>query len=365
MKVFFKMIKQNNNQSKTFLATYPVSIFLFFAILLGFNLFLQAGVNEEDLDSEFDLVKIMRFKAEAKESDAEKKGIAKVTDVDEVLARTIYQPVRKIDSADLDVSATSAVILDVDSGGVLYSKNATEKRSIASLTKLLTAMIVIDRVQDLNEEVVIPESVMTIEGTKVGCLTSTICKYEKMYAGEKVRVKDLLSAMLILSANDAATTLAIHISGSEEEFAKLMNARMKEIGAKNSNFCRPSGLELDEDEESCYSTAYDISRVVSHLLRYEKYDVIWDTMKIKESSFTDVNSTVEHTLESTNRILGEVPNILGGKTGFTPRAGYSLMMATESSDRKHRIISVVLDDYSRFDDVQDMADWAFGSYEWK
>lgn len=357
--------QQNNNQLKTFLATYPMSIFLFFGILLGFNLFLQSSSRKEDASDKFNLSNVMRTNVEAKEDESEQ--VAKSISSEEVLARTIYQPVRKIDSEDLEVSATSAVILDVDSGGVLYSKNATEKRSIASLTKLVTAMIVIDRVQNLDEEVIIPESVMTIDGTKVGCLTSTICEYERLYAGEKVRVRDLLAATLVASANDAATTLAIHISGSEEEFAELMNARMEELGASNSNFCRPSGLELDdeESEEDCYSTAYDISRVVSHLLRYEKYDVLWDIMSIKKDSFTDINGMVEHTLESTNRILGEVPNILGGKTGFTPRAGYSLMMAMESSDKQHKIVSIVLDDVERFDDVQVMANWAFRSYEWK
>lgn len=354
--------EQNSNQSKTFLATYPVSIFLFFAILLGFNLFLQGSVNNSETKRKNNFSGLIRFSAEAKEIDS-KKSVKS----DEVLARTILQPVRKIDSTDLDISATSAVILDVDSGGVLYSKNATEKRSIASLTKLVTAMVVIDRVQNLDEEVVIPESVTMIEGTKVGCLTSTMCQYERMYAGEKVTVRDLLRAMLMLSANDAATALALHVSGSEEEFAKLMNARMKEIGATSTHFCRPSGLELDDEEKekSCYSTAYDISRVVSHLLKYEKYDLLWDVMQTKESSFTDVDNTVEHTLESTNRILGEVPNILGGKTGFTPRAGYSLMMSMQSPDKQHKIVSVVLDDMERFDDVQEMTNWAFESYEWK
>ncbi len=359
--------QQNKNPSKTFLATYPVAVFLFFAILLGFNLFLQSSSRKDDVNDNFSLSKVIKTDVEAKEDNGESKKVTKTIDSKEALVKTIYQPVRKMDSIDLEVSATSAVILDVDSGGVLYSKNATERRSIASLTKLVTAMIVIDRVQNLDEEVIIPESVMTIDGTKVGCLTSTTCEYERMYVGERVRVKDLLSAMLISSANDAATTLAIHISGSEEGFSKLMNARMKEIGAINSNFCRPSGLEIDdeENEDTCYSTAYDISRVVSHLLRYEKYDLLWDIMKTEESSFTDIDNTVEHTLKSTDRILGEVPNIVGGKTGFTPRAGYSLMMTMESSDKQHKIISIVLDDMNRFDDVQEMANWAFRSYEWK
>jgi D-alanyl-D-alanine carboxypeptidase (penicillin-binding protein 5/6) len=170
--------------------------------------------------------------------------------------------------------------------------------------------------------------------------------------------------MLMFSANDAATVLGIHIAGSEEEFAKLMNARMKEIGAGNTNFCRPSGLELDEDEESCYSSAYDIARVMSHLLRHEKYDVLWDIMQTKEATFESVDGTIEHELKNTNRLVGKLPNLVGAKTGFTPRAGYCLALTTSDTSGKHHIVSIVLDDYHRFDDVQEMSAWAFENYTW-
>lgn len=388
------MIK-NKNKSKTFLATYPVSIILFFGLILGFNLFLQNSAGESEV--EFEQMKFIteyRQKMEAENQEILKEGNqaerefgnfkistdsqnshysqkqnkiqSTLTKPNDPLVRAIYQPTRKNNSVDLLMkNPHSAIILDVDSGSVLYSKNSTEKRSIASLTKLVTAMIVIDQVRNLDEEVIIPESVMSIEGTKVGCITSTICQHERLYAGEKVKVRDLLSAMLMLSANDAATTLALHISGSEEEFAKLMNARMQELGMTNTNFCRPSGLELDENEEACYSTAYDISRAIAHLLRYEKYDLIWDILQTQEKTFSALDGSVTHELKTTNRILEEFPNIVGGKTGFTPRAGYSLAMAVESLDKKHRIISIVLNDYHRFDDVQKMSNWAFDNYEWK
>jgi D-alanyl-D-alanine carboxypeptidase len=410
-------------KSKIFLATYPISILLFFGLLFGFSLFLQASAGESE--EEFRKMKLVaeyrqkmdklnqenlnqvenshsqnNLNSQIKNNQSQKvsqnhsnlnqnfststirnegyglgefdtpskleQSTQSAIFRDSEVERLIYQPTLQNNSTSLFLeSPHSAIILDVDSGSVLYSKNSTEHRSIASLTKMVTAMIVIDRVRNLDEEVVIPASVLSIEGTKVGCLTSTICRYEQLYAGERVTVRDLLRSMLMLSANDAATALALHISGSEEEFAKLMNARMKELGITNTHFCRPSGLELDENEEACYSTAYDISRVMAHLLRYEKYKTVIEIMQTKESEFTNLDGSLTHTLQSTNRILGEFPNIVAGKTGFTPRAGYSLAMATESPDKKHKIVSIVLDDYHRFDDVQEMSNWAFANYEWK
>ncbi|MEN8252523.1 MAG: hypothetical protein ABFQ53_03020, partial [Patescibacteria group bacterium] len=149
--------------------------------------------------------------------------------------------------------------------------------------------------------------------------------------------------------------------------AKLMNARMKEIGAGNTNFCRPSGLELDGNEESCYSSAYDIARVSAHLLKHEKYDILWDMMKEKEGTFESVDGSIKHKIKSTNRLLKEedVSNLVGGKTGFTPRAGYCFGLVTSSSDEKHNVISVVLDDKYRFQDTKYMSDWAFDNYIWQ
>jgi len=278
------------------------------------------------------------------------------------------KPVRKDNFSELSLpNAHSAVIIDSESGSILYRKNSTEKRGIASTTKLLTAMIVIDRVKDLNEFVKIPKEVLTIEGTKVGCITSTICHHERMVEGEELRVRDLLYAMLMNSANDAATTLGLYVSGSERQFAELMNLRAKELNLGDSNFCRPSGLEVDppRKEEECYSSAYDIGRVMVQILKEEKYSELLKIMKTKKLEITSKDGKITHELENTNRLLkNNVPHILGAKTGFTPRAGFSLVVAGENSDGTHKVVAVILDDKDRFEDGEKMIRWAFENYNW-
>ena len=356
------MVEEFTKKQHITLATYPIAVFLFFAFILGVSIFLNYVENES-----------RQKKSEENENthiNINQEGAQKQLNVvlskrDDLLARATYQPIKRENFSNLTVAnAHAAIVFDAGSGTILWEKNATEKRSIASITKLVTAMIVIDRVRDLNEVVTIPESVLRIEGTTVGCPTSVICNSEPFHANEKVYLKDVLRSMLMFSANDAATVLAIHITGSEEKFAELMNARMKEIGASNTNFCRPSGLELDEDEESCYSSAYDMARVVSHLLRHDKYNVLWDMMRTKEATFKSVDGTLEHELKNTNRLVGELPNLVGAKTGFTPRAGFCLALITSDASGKHNIVSIVLDDYHRFEDVQKMSKWAFENYTW-
>ncbi|XLQ19937.1 MAG: D-alanyl-D-alanine carboxypeptidase family protein [Candidatus Moraniibacteriota bacterium] len=355
------MTEELSKKQQNSLVTYPVAVFVFFAFIIGVSIFVQK--NDENIvkNEEIEL---------RKDNQVSKEKIRRMKTVlskqNDIITEVISQPVKKEDFYNLSVEdAHAGIIFDTKSGTILWEKNSTERRSIASITKLVTAMVVIDRIRDLNEVVVIPESVMRIEGTKVGCPTSVICNAPRLQVGEKVRVKDLLRAMLMFSANDVATTLAIHIAGSEEEFAKLMNARMKEVGAGNTNFCRPSGLELDENEESCYSSAYDIARVVAHLRKHDKYSVLWDIMKTKEGTFTSVDGEIVHELKNTNRLVGEMDNLVGAKTGFTPRAGYCLALTSTSTDKEHDIVSIVLDDYQRFNDVQKMSEWAFENYVWK
>jgi D-alanyl-D-alanine carboxypeptidase len=357
------MTEKTTKKQRVTFATYPVAVFLFFAFLLGTSVFLNY-VGDNFAQDEIEKNKDIQININQKDKQKQLKAI--LSQKNDLLTRATYQPIKKKDFINLTVENTHAgIIFDVDSGVILWEKNATDKRAIASITKLVTAMIVIDRVRDLDEVVTIPKSVLTIEGTTVGCPTSVICNSEPFHANEKVYLKDVLRSMLMFSANDAATVLAIHISGSEEEFAKLMNARMKEIGAGNTHFCRPSGLELDGNEEACYSSAYDIARVMAHLLRHDKYDVLWDIMQTKEATFKSVDGKIEHELKNTDRLVDKLPNLLGAKTGFTPRAGYCLALATTDMSGKHRIVSVVLDDYHRFDDVQEMSAWAFENYVWQ
>jgi D-alanyl-D-alanine carboxypeptidase len=274
-----------------------------------------------------------------------------------------YQPVRKDDSADLHiVNAHSALVLDVDSGTILHYQNGKEIRQIASLTKMMTAVLVMENVSDLDESVTIDEDSRYVDGTRVGCPRSGYCIGTQLQIGEKISVRSLLKATLMNSANDAATALGKHVAGSVEGFVDMMNERARELGLTDSNFCTPSGLETFGAEETCYSTAYDIARIVAHSMKYE---VIWDILKISEDTVYSADGNYSHDLRSTNKILGTMPSCMGAKTGFTPLAGQSLVMGIEDEKTGRRIVAVLLDDPYRWTDVREMANWTFDSYEWK
>ncbi len=347
-------------KQRTVLATYPIAVFVFFAFLVGMSMYVHTTHNNPEK------VISAQKPAEQRVEEKEKKLHAVLSKKSDIITHPVYKPVKKDNYQNLFVeNAHAAIVFDADSGTILWEKNATAHRSIASITKLVTAMIVIDRMRDIDEVVTIPGDVIAIEGTTVGCPTSVICNSPRFFPGEKVRLRDLLRSALIFSANDAATILGLHVAGSEEAFADLMNARMKEIGAGNTHFCRPSGLELDGNEEACYSSAYDVARVMAHLHQHKKYDVLWEMMRTKEMTFTDVDNTVVHELKNTNRLIGEMEHLVGAKTGFTPRAGYCLALAAEDKTQTHTVISVVLGDYQRFIDIEDMTTWAFDNYEWR
>lgn len=276
-----------------------------------------------------------------------------------------FRPIKKDGVGTFAVpTAHAAIILDAGTETVLFESSADERRSIASITKLFTSMIVVETINNLDEPVTITEeSIYDAEGTRVGCPRSGYCISERLHVGEKISVRSLLKAALMNSANDAAIALAVHVDGSQERFAERMNARAKELGMDNSHFCTSSGLELDGREEQCYSSARDIAKVAAEALRY---DILWDIMRTGKTTIASVDGAYVHEIFNTNQLLGQYPNLMGTKTGFTPRSGYSLLaVAEDPADRKHRLIAVVLDDAYRWNSIQDMFAWGFGSFEWR
>jgi D-alanyl-D-alanine carboxypeptidase (penicillin-binding protein 5/6) len=257
-------------------------------------------------------------------------------------------------------TAHASVILDVDSGTILHYEEGRERRPIASLTKIMTALIVMEELK-LNDIVTITQEMRSVEGTVVGCPRSGYCIDTRLQIGEQITVRELMKAMLMNSANDSATALAIHIDGSVEKFSVRMNQKAKDLGLVDSKFCTPSGLEIEGKE--CYSSAYDIARIAVEAL---KYDEIWRIMNLPSgTTITSIEGKYTHNILNTNALLGEDPSLVGTKTGFTPKAGYCLLAVSESPNRKHRIVSVVLDDPYRWGSIKDMANWVFSSYEWR
>jgi serine-type D-Ala-D-Ala carboxypeptidase (penicillin-binding protein 5/6) len=260
------------------------------------------------------------------------------------------------------VTAHAAIILDADSGSVMYENNADEHRQIASLTKLFTAALVVERVKNLDELVTIDEEAVYAEGTRVGCPRSGFCNGERLKIGEQLTVRDLLKAALMNSANDAAIALGKHIGGTQAAFARIMNDRAQSLGLRNTHFCTPSGLELDGREDECYSSARDVAQFTAHALQY---NVLWDIMKLEKTFITSSDGQYNHELFNTDQLLGQLPNLIGTKTGFTPNAGYSLLAVAADQSLNHKVVAVLLDDPYRWQSIRSMFDWSFSAVRWK
>lgn len=274
-----------------------------------------------------------------------------------------YQPIPLSNAGIYAVpTAHAAIILDVGSGNILFEQKAHDQRQIASLTKIFSAFLIAENVKNFDEPVTITAEALDVDGTKVGCPNSGVCPGNRLVLGEKVTVRNLLKASLMNSTNDAITALGIHVSGSADQFTALMNRRAKELGLTDSHFCTPSGLEIDGRETECYSSAHDIARIAALALNYP---ALWDIMRIQSETITSVDGVYSHDIANTNRLLGQVPNLLGTKTGFTPLAGYSLLAAMSDNTGERKVVAVVLDDQERWSSITSMFDWAFQTHEWK
>jgi D-alanyl-D-alanine carboxypeptidase len=280
-----------------------------------------------------------------------------------------YQPVRKNDVKDLMVpNAHASVVIDADTGTILHYNNDRTHRQIASLTKLMTAILVMEKVKNLDEEVTIDDESVYADGTKIGCLTSGNCTSQRLEIGEKISVRNLLQAMLMNSANDTAIALSKYVAGSQDAFVDLMNEKAKELGLDDTHFCTPSGLDLDDETAAvgCYSSAYDVARIAAYSLRF---DTIWKIARTPSNLIiTSIDGKIQHTILNTDKYLDQKDqplNLIGTKTGYTPLAGYSLLTIVNDPSMKHRIVAVVLDDPERWQDINNMINWTFNSYSWE
>lgn len=273
-----------------------------------------------------------------------------------------FQPSLRTYASRLSVpTAHASVIVDAESGMVLYGRNAEDRRQIASLTKLFTALIVVERIADLNTPVTIDAEAVYAEGTRIGCPRSGYCPGVRFAVGEQLTALDLLKAALMNSANDAAIALGKHLGGTQQGFAEMMNARARELGLTDSNFCTPSGLEIDGMESQCYSSARDIATIASVALTHP---LLWDIMKIEKTTIAALDGSLVHEVFNTDQLIGSMPNLVGTKTGFTPLAGYSLLAVATDASGAHPVIAVVLNDPYRWQSIQSMIDWSFESFDW-
>jgi D-alanyl-D-alanine carboxypeptidase (penicillin-binding protein 5/6) len=242
-----------------------------------------------------------------------------------------------------DVTAPSAIVMEASTGEVLYARAAERERSIASATKLMTALLTVERTK-LGE--MVPAS---------DYIAAPIESRLSLRPGERMSVADLLRGLMLESANDAAVTLAEHISGSRPAFVRLMNRRARELGLDHTHFANPIGL----DEAGNYSSAYDLARLAVELRRHSFVRKIAD-----RSAATLDTGYRTRTIRNRNTLLGDDRWVNGLKTGHTAAAGYVLV----GTRTRHKVtlVSVVLGTPSlaaRDQDTLALLHWGEDQYE--
>jgi len=244
---------------------------------------------------------------------------------------------------DLQVKAAISVLADSQGGEgkkVLFKKNSNEKLAIASLTKLMTANIVLEN-YDLSQEIKISEEVVAQEG-----------KAGKLMAGKIFSVEYLLYPLLMESSNDAAYALANDYNGmTEEKFVELMNLKAGDLGLENTYFVNSTGLDPEQPGHPMnYSTAEDLVKLTEYLL---KKPLIWEILATPKFSLYGPE------LINTNGLLGEIPNIVGGKTGFTDLAGGCMLLVLKNKEG-NSLINVILGTISpetRIEEMEKLIEW--------
>jgi D-alanyl-D-alanine carboxypeptidase len=231
---------------------------------------------------------------------------------------------------------------------VLFEKDGREQLPIASLTKIMTAILIMES-HSLYETVTVDENYANMKEDEIG-----VRIWLKQY--EKITVGDLLIALLVRSAGDAAFTLAKYHSGSVEVFVDEMNIKSQMLNLEDTHFMNPIGLDDDEH----YSSAFDLAILTKYALRFSTFRNI---IKIKEANIASTNGRIKHSFKSTNHLLNSYLDIQGVKTGTTDAAGASVINLARS-EGGHEIIAIILNSPNRFQENKSIIDWTFRSYDW-
>jgi len=267
-----------------------------------------------------------------------------------LLCVLLLLPVLPANAVDMDLPAKSAVLLDAATGTLLYEQNAHEPLAPASVTKVMTMLLIMEAIDSgrisWDDTVTTSEAAAAKGGSQV---------YLKV--GEQMSVSDMVKSIAVSSANDCACAMAEHIAGSESAFVDIMNARAKELGMDNTHFVNCTGLDDDPAAKDHKTTAYDIALMSAELLKnhpdIKKFTTIWmDT--VRGGAFG---------LSNTNKLVRFYPGATGLKTGFTSQAGYCLSASALREDME--LIAVVMGCESskeRFAACKQLLDYGFATY---
>ena len=261
----------------------------------------------------------------------------------------LFIPIRVYgEELNLAENAKSAILIEASTGEVMYQKNANERLAPASMTKIMSLILIMENIENgnlkWNDIVVVSKNASSMGGSQIFLETN-----------EMMTVEDLVKGICIASGNDATVSLAEKIAGTEKAFVKLMNDKAKSLGLRNTNFMNSTGL----DAEGHYSSAHDMSVMARELVRHEK---ILEFSSIYED-YLRKNTAKKFWLVNTNRLVKFYSYIDGLKTGYTGNAGYCLTATGMKNDM--RLISVVMGEENtdnRTTDTLAMLDYGFNMY---
>lgn len=244
-----------------------------------------------------------------------------------------------------ELTAASALLMDADTGAILFARSHRDQRPPASTTKIMTALLVLEEGQ-LDDRVVITDRAAGIRGTGLG-----------LRRGQQLTLRDLLWAILLKSANDAALAAAEHVGGSEERFVARMNAKAASLGMEGTHFANPHGL----DEPDHFSTANDLALLTRQALRNPTFARMVRTPEVTLFIHTGRNGKLvkRKLLRTHNRLLGNFFGADGVKTGYTERAGRCLVASATRGD--HQLIAVLLNDSHRWTEAAALLEYGFSA----
>lgn len=250
---------------------------------------------------------------------------------------------------NLAQNAKSAIMIEASTGTILFEKNADEKLAPASMTKMMSMLLIVENIEkgvlSWDEMVTVSENASSMGGSQILLETN-----------EKMSVEDLFKGIAVASGNDAVVALAEKIAGTEQEFVRMMNQRAQELGLTNTEFKNPHGL----DESNHYSSARDMAMIARELVKHEK---VLEFTSIYEDYLRE-NTDKKIWLVNTNKLVRFYDGVDGLKTGYTEPAGYCLTATAKKNNM--RIITVVMgepDSKTRNSETTSMLDYAFAQYE--
>lgn len=261
--------------------------------------------------------------------------------------------VNVVNALEFDITADNVILYNLNDNNVLYELDSEKSVGVASLTKIMTAIVAIENIENLDAEVVVTREAF------IG-----ISDYSKMglSVGNVVTYRDLLYGVMLPSGADAVNVLAINIAGSVEEFVKLMNNKVSELGLSGTHFDNPIGM----DSEGNYSTAKDISEILLYGLENETFKEIFNT---REYTVKSINKTIQSTLVNYSKHLGlDTEGILGAKSGFTDGAGLCLASVALIDDVEYLLVVIGSDIDNRANAIRDtleIYDYYSGNYSYR